>query len=235
MALFPCMGNLSASTHREALSRGAFLRQRNLLRKQLLQEKLDTNFLWMSIALLKSAILRWFVTAYKGSNTFRVVKIKKKEFKIGWRPHFSKFLHETQRDRHKSDNGYLAFNTAGSAQLEFSSSRVPKYTLGPTSLVSLNWESSKLWLQGLPKQNNSLSGCQKPMHQLALQFRTSRKTITQARLFLSDCLYYRCNPGKSMLSHSTARSVKNMDSIRCFTSVCTVLASSIFFSPRVFL
>lgn len=51
--------------------------------------------------------------------------------------HSSKLLHEAQRDRRESDNGHLAFNTAGSAQLEFSSPRVPKYILGPTSLSSV--------------------------------------------------------------------------------------------------
>lgn len=152
-----------------------------------------------------------------------------KDFKIGWRQNSSKVLHEAQQDRHVCDNGHWAFNTAGSAQLEFSSPRVTKYTLGPTSLSSvLNWESSMLWLQGLPKQNNSLSGCQNDMYQLALQSRTSHKTPTKAQLFLSSCLFYRCKTGTCMLSHTIARSVKMTDSVPCFTSITTILVSIIF-------
>lgn len=51
--------------------------------------------------------------------------------------HSLKLLHEAQQDRQESDNGHLAFKTAGSAQPEFSSPEVPKYTLGPTSLSSV--------------------------------------------------------------------------------------------------
>lgn len=87
----------------------------------------------MSRALLKLSPL--LAGLYRGVNTFRIVKTK--DFKIGWRRHSSKVLHEAQQDTHESDNGHWTFNTAGSAQLEFSSPRVTKYILGPTSPSSI--------------------------------------------------------------------------------------------------